>query len=402
MSTAVLSPASLGDNDMASAKTHYAILRVRKLKSVGSISGSAQHTFRERPTANANPSWGNNCTVGADNTHDLIDTILAKIDTADKRAPNPVMALEYLVTATPEAMRDEASADSYLCDALNWLRDRHGHDNVVSSTIHRDESTCSHLVAYVVPLVHREARRRKRSVIVGKNPDGSQRRETRLYDSPAHTVLSASHFLDGRKKLADMQTDFAKNVGTPHGLNRGVRGSTRRHQRVQRGYAQERVTKPSTVSVPKMRPPTARELIAPADYVARQQAAVDRYRQESEREHARLCERIACQQREIDARNMDRVAYHTNRLQQDRTIGRLWEERRMLLDSVRKERQGSHDIYRLVLNLLMRVRDLLANHEISAAYKLVVAACDRFTTILAKADSAKSRRLDGDGQNQSR
>lgn len=76
-------------------------------------------------------------------------------------------------------------------------------DNVIATTIHRDEST-PHMIAYVVPLVE------------GK--------------------LNAKHFLGGREKLSDMQTDFAKSVGEPLGLVRGLEGSKAEHQTIKKYY----------------------------------------------------------------------------------------------------------------------------------------------------------------------
>ncbi|WP_171498881.1 MobV family relaxase, partial [Acinetobacter soli] len=75
-----------------------------------------------------------------------------------------------------------------------WLESKYGKKNVVSTTIHRDETT-PHLVAYVVP-VDEETRR-----------------------------LNAKKFIGGsRHTLSQMQTDFAVEV-KDLGLERGVQGS---------------------------------------------------------------------------------------------------------------------------------------------------------------------------------
>jgi len=224
---------------MASPVTKYAILRVAKLTTVGNIAASGEHTFRERPTPNANPAiTPKNAGIGATSAAELVDAIRDRVDKATERAKEPVLALEYLVTASPEAFKQnggQLNAAAYFNDALAWLRQRHGAANVVCAYVHQDEAT-PHLVAYVVPLVERAGTTRKRSVVAGRNPDGSQRRELREFTTPPTLALSAKHFVGGRATLSAMQTDFAADVGKPHGLQRGVEGSKAMHQRVKRFY----------------------------------------------------------------------------------------------------------------------------------------------------------------------
>ena len=91
-------------------------------------------------------------------------------------------------------------------EAVGWLEKRHGKENVVGWSIHRDEST-PHLVAYVVPLDDK-----------GK--------------------LNAKQWTGGSVALSKMQTDFAKTVGARHGLERGIEGSKAHHQTIKDFYAQ--------------------------------------------------------------------------------------------------------------------------------------------------------------------
>lgn len=224
---------------MASPVTKYAILRVEKLTTVGNIAASGEHTFRERHTPNADPAiTPQNRGVGASSAAELVDAIRDRVAKATERAKDPVLALEYMITATPEAFPAHGGtldAKRYLNDALTWIRQRHGAANVVCAHIHLDERS-PHLVAYVVPLVERPGTTRKRSVVAGRNPDGSQRRELREFTTPPTLALSAKHFVGGRAKLSAMQTDFAAAVGKPHGLQRGIEGSKATHQRVKRFY----------------------------------------------------------------------------------------------------------------------------------------------------------------------
>ena len=187
----------------------YAILRTKKLKSIGAVARSARHTFREQPTPNADPAQlSRNRTVGAQGIDSLVQVMKDRLP--DKRRRDAVLCIEYLITASPEVFKRHGGhlddlGGGYFSDALAWLRKRHGADNVVSSTVHLDEST-PHLVAYVVP----------------RTKDGR---------------LSCRDFLGGAVKLQQMQDDFHAACGSSRGLERGVRGSKAKHEEVAAFYS---------------------------------------------------------------------------------------------------------------------------------------------------------------------
>ena len=181
----------------------FAILRTAKLKSFGEIGGSLSHNYRDRPTPNANPQQTHN------NEHSLssADLVMTAIKNKlpEKRRKDAVLCVEYLITASPDWIGwNKSDEQKYFDDAKKWLEDRHGKDNVIATTIHRDEST-PHMIAYVVPLVDRK--------------------------------LNAKKFLGGREKLSKMQTDFADNVGKSVGLVRGLEGSKAEHQTIKQYYS---------------------------------------------------------------------------------------------------------------------------------------------------------------------
>lgn len=191
----------------------YAILRVQKLKHTASIRRSLKHAFREQDTPNADPDrTPDNTHVGAAS----VDEAMAKVADLlpEKRRSDAVLAIEYLVTGSPEAMAamTPQQQDAYLRQSLDWIRERHGAANVVYAGIHRDETT-PHLYAYAVPL------------------DADTGR------------LNAKRWLGGAKALTEMQTEFAERVGKAHGLQRGIEGSKATHQRVRQHYAE--LTKPA-------------------------------------------------------------------------------------------------------------------------------------------------------------
>ena len=180
----------------------FAILRTAKLKSFGEIGGSLSHNYRDRPTPNANPRQTPNNEHSLPNAELVMTAIKDKIP--EKRRKDAVLCVEYLITASPDWIGwNQSDEQKYFDDAKKWLENKHGKDNVIATTIHRDETT-PHLVAYVVPLV-----------------DGK---------------LNAKHFLGGREKLSKMQTDFATNVGQSVGLMRGLEGSKAEHQTIKQYY----------------------------------------------------------------------------------------------------------------------------------------------------------------------
>lgn len=181
----------------------FAILRTAKLKSFGEIGGSLSHNYRNRSTPNADPQLTQKNEHSLPHAESVMTAIKEKLP--EKRRKDAVLCVEYLITASPDWIGwNKLDEQKYFNDAKKWLEDKHGKDNVIATTIHRDEST-PHMIAYVVPLVE------------GK--------------------LNAKHFLGGREKLSKMQTDFADKVGRSVGLVRGLEGSKAEHQTIKQYYA---------------------------------------------------------------------------------------------------------------------------------------------------------------------
>jgi hypothetical protein len=187
------------------------ILRVTKIKNAGGVSGYARHNTRERETSHADPKkHGENSYLIGSSKADQVMSLWRDRLTQDKNPrKNAVVALDYMIHASPEALTPEAR-EKYLKDALKWVIERHGKENIVQAVIHRDEVTKPHLHVIVVPL--------------HVNKKGLQK-------------LNASLWMDGKVKLSRMQSEFHKEVGMKHGLERGLIGSKAKHQEVQRFYA---------------------------------------------------------------------------------------------------------------------------------------------------------------------
>jgi hypothetical protein len=181
----------------------FAILRTAKLKTFGNVAGSLSHTFRTRDTPNADPQHA----AKNEHSHGTPEEIMAalKARLPAKYRKDAVLAIEYFVGASPEWFEGGKDGSDYFRAAVAWLQERHGKDNLVGWSVHRDEST-PHLVAYVVPLV------------------GDK--------------LNAKAFTGGKTLLSKMQSDFAQKVGRKFGLARGVEGSQARHQTIAQFYGQ--------------------------------------------------------------------------------------------------------------------------------------------------------------------
>jgi len=179
-------------------------MRCKKLRA-GGLKVSLEHTHRERDTPNADPERtpSNEQLIGPKSSDAAMGAF--RDHWPEKQRKNGVMAVEYLMTTSPEwaASATPEQQRDFFAKSLDFLKEKYGEQNIVSATVHNDEMT-PHLAAYIVP----------------KKPDGK---------------MSARHYLNGSLQLKKDQDDFAKKV--EHlGLERGITGSKAKHQRVQQHY----------------------------------------------------------------------------------------------------------------------------------------------------------------------
>ena len=182
----------------------FAIMRCKKLTGMGSVASALQHCYRERetPNANAERTPENYCSVSqsADEAMGKLRELLP-----EKRRKDAVLAVEYVMTASPEWWNEATPRQQaeFFARSEQWLENKYGKDRVVAAVVHRDEAT-PHLSAFVVPLTQ----------------DGR---------------LSAKEFIGGRSKMRDDQSTYAESV-KKLGLERGIEGSRATHQTVQHYY----------------------------------------------------------------------------------------------------------------------------------------------------------------------
>jgi len=199
----------------------FVILRVAKISGKGKMAAAAQHNLRERDTPNARPEdrSRNIHLAGARTADELMK--LWEERAPEKIRKNAVHALEYVVTASPEKMAEmgQTRSEDYLRDALTWLQDKHGAENILSAVIHNDEIT-PHLQVMVIPIDER-----------GK--------------------LNARSLVGGKPQLSAMQTDFAERVGVKYGLDRGIERSGRRHETIRSYYGRATENETLTLRLPE-------------------------------------------------------------------------------------------------------------------------------------------------------
>lgn len=182
----------------------YAIMRSKKLSTMGGLAAALQHAYRERDTPNADPTrTPENQHQAAASTNEAMGRLRELLP--EKRRKDAVLAVEYVLTASPEWWNQANRFDQaeFFRRAKWWLGQKYGHDRIITATIHRDERT-PHLTAFVVPLTK----------------DGR---------------LSAKEFIGSKKQMSQDQSSFAQAVQSL-GLERGIEGSKATHQRIQSHY----------------------------------------------------------------------------------------------------------------------------------------------------------------------
>ena len=157
------------------------------------------------------------------------EAVQHRIDTAGLRrkvGKNQTKAIRIILTGTHEQMMkiaNDGRLNSWIDANLKWLRENFGDDNLVSCVLHMDEKT-PHLHATVVPIVTEERVRRKRE---GK----------KKYETKSGPRLSADDVMR-RTKLYEYQNSYAVAM-KPFGLQRGIVGSTAKHQANSDYYRQQ-------------------------------------------------------------------------------------------------------------------------------------------------------------------
>ena len=264
--------------------TAFAIYRHAKHKNPGTVAAAANHMTRAALTPNADPGRAdlNRVFIGTDDPAADVAAILPAPDAVDeqgrkRRRANSVVALEVLLTASPEwwAEATPEQQQEWLDRSTGWLVAEYGRENIAHLRLHADERT-PHLTGFIVPL------------------------------DPATGHLNARRWVGGAHRCAQQQTDYAAAV-EPLGLVRGVEGSTAEHEAVKRHYGQ--IARP-VARLTIDRPP--RVLMDPDGWAAEQARSIARqaapaFARASTAESDRTAKKAAEAQAEKERRKRERA-----------------------------------------------------------------------------------------------
>jgi hypothetical protein len=185
--------------------TDRVILRHAKLKSYGEIGGSLDHTYRLIDTPNADLNRTDLNEHDYKKKTEVVAAIKNRIDQRVREREGNVLCVEYLITASPtwDGWGTEKETEFFDIQKKR-LVEKWGAENVISTHIHRDETT-PHLIVYIVPFDEEKK------------------------------VLNCKKWLDGRKLLQAEQTDAAEKVAHL-GLTRGIKNSKAEHRTIKQHY----------------------------------------------------------------------------------------------------------------------------------------------------------------------
>lgn len=184
---------------------YLAVMRAEKIKTIGMLANRLRHATRELPPDNADPALAgsNELLLGSKTADGVLGVFREKWP--EKRRKDAVLCVEYLMSASREwwlsATKQQQS--DFVKKSHEWLANKYGSENVLFSTLHRDEAT-PHLSVFVVPL-----------------KDGK---------------LQAKNFIGNRSTMSQDQTTYADKL-RPLGIQRGVERSTAEHVRPSEFYA---------------------------------------------------------------------------------------------------------------------------------------------------------------------
>ncbi len=197
----------------------YAIFLATKLTTPGMATSATQHNYRLEETPNADPAWTPLNREYVNHEHQpylqLANERLAELNLVPRRR-DAVHLVELVLTASADGFPRGADGrvpdireSPWVKDNFEFVEKQFGAKNVVGFMLHQDEIT-PHLHVLVVPIT----------------ADG--RLSCRDVFSPA--------------RLRQLQTDYAQAMA-PHGLERGIKYSTAKHEDVRRYHGAQQMSK---------------------------------------------------------------------------------------------------------------------------------------------------------------
>lgn len=263
----------------------YAILRTEKHK-VGDISKVYKHQLRLMNVPNADPNMISKNEYDVRVTEDQYKQRITDIRQAyqnkhgKKLKKDVVVGVELLCTFSPEKWEElgDEERDSWLNSwkeqNVAWIEQTFGKENVAFVAMHRDEKT-PHITALVMPVREGE--------------------------------FKVGHWLDGKQKCQQLQDSYAESM-EGLGLERGVKGSKAKHQRLRDFHKNVMVEPEEQLPAPEPQEPAEEYVkrIQPQLTVitdrAKAFALVQKRLKEKEKENKKMQEELEATQKELEAK----------------------------------------------------------------------------------------------------
>ena len=189
----------------------YCFMSTEKIKSVGAFTRKFEHNYRTANVPNADKSrehLNEELISLPSGTTSYADAFRKKMaDIGHTPRSNAVLGVEIVMTYNATEVDEDFDMEKWKELNLKWLKENFPEEGILSVVMHRDEGIdngkSAHLHAIVLP----------------------------LYEDK----LNCKHYLSGRKKLIDLQDSYGKAMEGV-GLERGMKGSSAKHEDIRRFY----------------------------------------------------------------------------------------------------------------------------------------------------------------------
>ncbi len=288
-------------------------MTTQKIKTMGTLRSKHIHNFRETTVLNAdseqkhlNEEISYSCDENGKRLdyNDAWEERMRDLPSYQQHGirKNAVLAIEVVTTFSRE---ETINLEKWKEENVKWLEKTFniapdGKNNVLSVVYHADEPGNVHCHAIIVPV-----------------------------DEKGN--LNASRFLDGRRAMSQMQTDYGKSM-EQFGLERGLENGRARHQDIKKYYAE--LNNAIEVSLPKEHEDAVTYRNRVIEELQTMQAAALRERNEKKREMERyLAQKRKAQEEQIVKERAD--------LKKDRDayLQKAKEENKELIDSIERNKR---------------------------------------------------------------
>jgi hypothetical protein len=185
-------------------------MSTEKIKSLGAFTRKYEHNYKRDgvPNSDINRRHLNEEIIKLPEGMTYVDAFkdkMAKLGHTPRS--NAVLGVELVMTYNPREVDEEFDIEKWKEANVEWLKTQFPEDCILSVVMHRDEGPdngkSAHLHAIVLPVYEEK--------------------------------LNCKHYLSGRKKLIDLQDSYGKAM-EPLGLERGLRGSSAKHEDIRKFY----------------------------------------------------------------------------------------------------------------------------------------------------------------------